>query len=32
MKEHPESALWKICPDIEKVNTKTAFDGKKQGD
>ena len=32
MKEHPESALWKICPDIEKVNAKTAFDGKKQGD
>ena len=32
MKEHPESALWKICPDIEKVNAKTAFDGQKQGD
>ncbi len=32
MKDHPESALWQICPDIEKVNAKTAFDGLKQGD
>ncbi|MBP0980085.1 MAG: ROK family protein [Oscillospiraceae bacterium] len=32
MREHPESAMWEICPDIEKVNAKTAFDGQKQGD
>ncbi len=32
MKEHPKSLMWKICPDIEKVNAKTAFDAMEQGD
>jgi len=32
MEANPHSALWQICPDIEKVNAKTAFDGFKAGD
>ena len=32
MKAHPESAMWKICPDVEKANAKTAFDGMAKGD
>ena len=32
MEANPQSALWEICPDIEKVNAKTAFDAYKQGD
>ncbi len=32
MEANPNSGLWKICPDIEKVNAKTAFDAYKAGD
>lgn len=32
MEKDRESALWKICPDIDKVNGKTAFDGAAAGD
>lgn len=32
MMKHPESELWKICPNIENVNGKTAFDGLAAGD
>lgn len=33
MKAHPESALWELCKgDPEKVNGKTAFDGRDLGD
>ena len=32
MKNHPESLLWKLCPDIEKANAKLAFDAMEQGD
>lgn len=32
MEKHPESALWKVCPDISKVNAKTAFDAMEMGD
>ena len=32
MRDNPESALWQVCPDIDKVTAKTAFDGFKQGD
>ena len=32
MRAHPESGLWKICPDLEKVDGKTAFDGMRAGD
>lgn len=32
MEANPKSAMWEICPDIEKVNAKTAFDAYKLGD
>ncbi len=33
MEQHPESLLWKLCGgNIEKVNGRTAFDAKEQGD
>ena len=32
MQKHTESALWQICPDLESVNGKTAFDGMRAGD
>lgn len=32
MEEDKTSALWKVCPDIEKVNGKTVFDGVELGD
>lgn len=32
MERHRESALWKICPEVEKVNGKTAFDGMRLND
>ncbi len=32
MEKHPESALWKVCPDISRVNAKTAFDAMEMGD
>ena len=32
MQNNPASLLWKVCPDIEKVNAKTAFDAKELGD
>ncbi len=32
MEANPESSLWKICPDINKVNAKTAFDAMRSGD
>ena len=32
MQNNPDSLLWKVCPDIEKVNAKTAFDAKELGD
>lgn len=32
MENNPDSALWKICPDISRVNAKTAFDGWRESD
>lgn len=32
MKAHPDSALWRICGDLNAVDGKTAFDGMRQGD
>ena len=32
MEENKESYLWKVCPDINKVNGKTVFDGVELGD
>ena len=32
MNAHPESLLWKLCPDIEKANAKIAFDAMEKGD
>ena len=32
MKADPDSKLWQVCPDIEKVNGKTVFDGVELGD
>ncbi len=32
MENDPDSLLWKVCPDINKVNAKTAFDAKDMGD
>lgn len=33
MRRHPESALWKLCPNgIDTVSGKTAFDGTQMGD
>ena len=32
MEENKESALWSVCPDIDKVNGKTVFDGVELGD
>jgi glucokinase len=32
MQNEPDSLLWQICPDIDKVNAKTAFDAKELGD
>ncbi len=32
MEKHPESALWRVCPDISRVNAKTAFDAMEMGD
>ena len=32
MENNKESALWKVCPDIDKVNGKTVFDGVELGD
>ncbi len=29
---HPKSLLWKICPDINEVTSKTVFDAMEQGD
>ena len=32
MENDPDSLLWQICPDIDKVNAKTAFDARDMGD
>ena len=32
MQKHPESKMWEICPDIEKVSGKTAFRAAEMGD
>ena len=32
MQNDRDSALWKICPDLDSVNGKTVFDGAKAGD
>ena len=32
MVNHPESAMWQICEDLEQVNGRTAFDGMRAGD
>ena len=32
MQNNPDSLLWKVCPDIERVNAKTAFDARDMGD
>lgn len=32
MKKYPDSLLWKVCPDIEKVNGKTVFEARLLGD
>lgn len=32
MEENKDSALWKVCPDINNVNGKTVFDGVELGD
>ena len=32
MEKNPDSALWKVCPNVEDVNGKTAFDGALLGD
>ena len=32
MEANKDSLLWKVCPDIEKVNAKTVFDAKELGD
>ncbi len=32
MEANPQSEMWKICPDIEKVNAKTSFDGYRVND
>ena len=32
MEKDKESALWRICPNIDDVNGKTAFDGAAAGD
>ena len=32
MENHKESALWKVCPDINRANAKTAFDAMEMGD
>jgi len=31
MKNHTESRLWQICPDISQINGKTAFDAMREG-
>ena len=31
MKNHTESRLWKICPNISEINGKTAFDAMRAG-
>lgn len=31
MKNHTESRLWQICPDISQINGKTAFDAMRAG-
>lgn len=32
MQNNPDSLLWKVCPDIDRVNAKTAFDARDMGD
>lgn len=32
MVNHPESAMWQVCEDLEQVNGRTAFDGMRAGD
>lgn len=32
MINHPESAMWKLADDVEKVDGRTAFDGMRAGD
>ena len=32
MENNPDSLLWEVCPDIDKVNAKTAFDARDMGD
>lgn len=32
MRKHPESALWKICPEEDRVDGKTSFDGMRLND
>lgn len=32
MQQHPESALWKVEPSLDKVNGKTSFDAMRLGD
>ena len=32
MQTYPESGMWKIAPDLNKVDGRTAFDAMRQGD
>ena len=32
MEKNKNSALWKVCPDINRANAKTAFDAMEMGD
>ncbi len=32
MEANPHTEMWKICPELDKVNAKTAFDAFKSGD
>ena len=32
MEANPDSKMWEVCPDITKVNAKTAFDAFRMGD
>lgn len=32
MQANPESLMWKVCPDIDKVDGRTSFDAKAMGD
>ena len=32
MKEHSDTLMWKLVPDIDHVNAKTSFDAMAKGD